>query len=248
ARLRDEVAAQSPALATVRLGAAGGMGTPEAVLAAFTMGAAYVVTGSVNQGCVEAGTSDEVRGMLAHADMTDVIMAPAADMFEMGVNLQVLKKGTLFPMRARRLYNLYRTYDSIDQIPAEEREQLERQIFGERLDAIWLQTKAYFEVRDADQIRRAERDPHHRMALIFRWYLGQSSNWATTGVASRQADYQIWCGPAMGAFNRWVAGTPMERPENRKVAYVASTLMEGAAYLQRLQFLRVQGLTDVLAG
>ena len=27
-------------------------------------------------------------------------MAPAADMFEMGVKLQVLKRGTMFPMRA----------------------------------------------------------------------------------------------------------------------------------------------------
>ncbi|MEO0561029.1 MAG: PfaD family polyunsaturated fatty acid/polyketide biosynthesis protein [Chloroflexota bacterium] len=248
ARLRDEVAAQSPALAKVRLGAAGGIGTPEAVLAAFTMGAAYVVTGSVNQACVESGTSDEVRAMLAQAEMTDTIMAPAADMFEMGVDLQVLKKGTLFPMRARRLYTLYKTHESIDQIPEKEREQLERQIFGERIDVIWRQTQAYFQVRDADQIRRAERDPHHKMALIFRWYLGQSSSWATKGVASRQADYQIWCGPAMGAFNRWVAGTPLEQPENRKVAYVANALMEGAAYLQRLQFLRVQGLADVVVG
>ena len=33
--------------------------------------------------------------------MADVSMAPAADMFEMGVQLQVLKRGTLFPMQAR---------------------------------------------------------------------------------------------------------------------------------------------------
>ncbi|MEU1494669.1 polyunsaturated fatty acid synthase PfaD, partial [Streptomyces sp. NPDC005776] len=30
-----------------------------------------------------------------------------------------------------------------------------------------------------------------------RWYLGSSSRWAITGDASRRADYQIWCGPAM---------------------------------------------------
>ncbi len=41
----------------VRVGAAGGIGTPAAALAAFMMGAAYVVTGSVNQACVESGAS-----------------------------------------------------------------------------------------------------------------------------------------------------------------------------------------------
>ena len=33
---------------------AGGIATPAAVSAAFAMGAAYVVTGSINQSCVEA--------------------------------------------------------------------------------------------------------------------------------------------------------------------------------------------------
>jgi NAD(P)H-dependent flavin oxidoreductase YrpB (nitropropane dioxygenase family) len=49
-----------------------------------------------------------VREMLAQAEQADVIMAPAADMFEMGVKLQVLKRGTMFAMRAAKLYELYR--------------------------------------------------------------------------------------------------------------------------------------------
>ncbi len=38
-----------------RIGAAGGISTPWAAAAALAMGAAYLVTGSVNQSCVEAG-------------------------------------------------------------------------------------------------------------------------------------------------------------------------------------------------
>ena len=83
------------------------------------MGAAYLVTGSVNQSCVEAGTSDAVRRMLAQAQQADIAMAPAADMFEMGVKVQVLKRGTLFAMRAAKLYELYRAHESLDQIPAD---------------------------------------------------------------------------------------------------------------------------------
>lgn len=57
--------------------------------AAFAMGAAYVVTGSINQACLESGSSTLARRMLCQADPADVIMAPAADMFEMGIKLQV---------------------------------------------------------------------------------------------------------------------------------------------------------------
>ena len=67
------------------------------------------------------------------------------------------------------------------------------------------------------------------MALVFRSYLGLSSRWANAGEASRQMDYQVWCGPAMGAFNEWARGTFLEKPENRRVVVVAETLINGAA-------------------
>ena len=80
------------------------------------------------------------------------------------------------------------------------------------------------------------------MALIFRWYLGLSSNWANAGTAGRELDYQIWCGPAMGAFNDWVKGTYLEQYQNRQVADVAEQIMQGAAYLYRIQSLKLQGV------
>jgi len=68
------------------------------------MGADFIVTGSINQMCKQSGTCDIVRKQLSEATYSDVVMAPAADMFEMGVDLQVLKKGTMFPARAKKLY------------------------------------------------------------------------------------------------------------------------------------------------
>ena len=97
----------------IHVGLGGGIATPESTAAAFAMGAAYVLTGSVNQACLEAGTSDRVREMLAEARQADVAMAPAADMFEMGVKVQVLKRGTMFAQRAAKLYDLYTRYDRI---------------------------------------------------------------------------------------------------------------------------------------
>jgi hypothetical protein len=80
------------------------------------------------------------------------------------------------------------------------------------------------------------------MALIFRWYLGLSSRWASSGQVGREMDYQIWCGPAMGSFNDWVKGSYLETPNARRVADVADRIMTGAAYLYRLQNLKLQGL------
>jgi hypothetical protein len=80
------------------------------------------------------------------------------------------------------------------------------------------------------------------MALVFRWYLGQSSHWANRGEPSRQVDYQVWCGPAMAAFNEWVRGSFLERPENRRVATVAGNILYGAAVLLRARGLATQGV------
>ncbi len=240
--VRDEVQARMNYPQSVRVGAGGGIGTPASALAAFMMGAAYVVTGSINQACVEAAASDHTRRLLAQADMAEVIMAPAADMFEMGVRVQVLKRGTMFAMRAARLYELYNRYNSVEEIPPADREKIEKTIFWRNLDEIWEETQAFFRERDQKNLERAYADPHHKLALIFRWYLGLTSRWSVVGEPGREMDYQIWCGPAMGAFNQWVKGTVLEPVENRKVVEVAHQLLIGAAYLARVRSLNTQGV------
>ena len=226
----------------LRVGLAGGISTPASAAAAFAMGAAYIMTGSVNQACLESGTSAGVRALLAETRQADVTMAPAADMFEMGVTVQVLKRGTMFPMRAAKLYELYRAHRSLDELPASERDKLEKNWFQASIDDIWRDTRAYFLKRDPSQVERSERDPKHQMALVFRWYLGMAAHWAKDGAESRRMDYQVWCGPAMGAFNEWVAGTCLEKPEQRQVVTVALNILHGAAQLNRANFLRSQGI------
>jgi trans-AT polyketide synthase/acyltransferase/oxidoreductase domain-containing protein len=240
--LRDRLQQQYRYESVPRVGLAGGVATPAGVAAAFAMGAAYVVTGSANQACAESGSSDAVRKMLAEAGQADVTMAPAADMFEMGVKVQVLKRGTMFPMRAAKLYELYRTYASWEAIPEAERVQVEKTYFRATFDEIWNQTRAFFARRDATQLPKAEADPKHRMALVFRWYLGLSSRWANSGEPGRQLDYQVWCGPAMGAFNEWAKGSFLEDPKSRTVVAVALNLLYGSCVLLRRQALRQSGV------
>jgi PfaD family protein len=240
--LRDEVVAKHRYVRPVRVGAAGGLGTPAAVAAAFGMGAAYVLTGSVNQAAVESGLSEAGKRMLAEADVADVVMAPAADMFELGVQVQVLKRATMFGVRAAKLYEAYQNHPSLEAIPTETRTRLERDILHATFDAIWEETRTFWQRRDAGEAERADRDPKHRMALVFRWYLGKASRWAIDGEPSRRADYQIWSGPAMGAFNRWTAGSFLADPANRSVVQIAHNLLEGAAVVSRAAQLRSYGL------
>jgi PfaD family protein len=242
AALRDEIAREQRYPRPPRVGAAGGIATPWGVHAAFSLGAAYVLVGSVHQSCREAGTSDAVRQLLAEAEPTDVAMAPAADMFELGVHLQVLRRGTMFAMRAKQLLELYRAHGSWEEIPSPERAKVEKTHFRASFDEIWARTREFFLARDPEQVARAERDAKHRLALAFRWYLGLSSAWANRGDPDRRLDYQIWCGPAMGAFNEWARGSELEAPAGRRVAVVARALMEGAAKIARAEHLRRSGV------
>lgn len=240
--LRDELQDKHGYSRPVRVGAAGGIGTPGAVAAAFSLGAAYVMTGSVNQATIEAGTSALAKTMLAAAEPTDVAMAPSPDMFEMGVKVQVLKRGTLFASRAGLLRDLYRAHERLEDIPKETVARIEREIFQRPLADVWDETRRFFAARSPREVERAESDAKHKMALVFRWYVGLGSHWAIGGVQERKMDYQIWCGPAMGAFNRWVRGSFLAHLEHRSAVQVALNLLEGAGVATRAQQLRSFGL------
>lgn len=225
----------------VRIGLAGGLATPGAVAAAYQMGAAYVLTGSVNQSAVESGLSEAGRKLLAKAGPADVTMAPAADMFEQGVEVQVLKRGTLFAMRGRKLHGFYRSGASYDSLAAADRKWID-DVLGEPFDAAWAETRSYIQRVNPAEAARAEMDGNKRLALVARRYLFQGAQWAREGTPDRTADFQIWCGPAMGAFNEWVAGTPLEPVEARTVRQIALNLLEGAARITRAGQLRSAGI------
>ena len=243
-RLRDEISAECGYEGDTRprVGVGGGLGTPAAVWGAFAMGADYVLTGSVNQASAEAGTSDMAKAMLTEAQFFDVATGPAPDMFEIGAKVQVLSRGSMYAQRAQRLHDLYKAYDSIEAIPAKERARVEKSIFMKPLDEVWAGTEAYWAERDPKQVDRANKDGRHKMALCFRWYLGMTSRWARVGDDGRKRDFQIWCGPAMGAFNQWAAGTPLQELENRTCPGIAAALMRGAAAHARVAGARAQGI------
>lgn len=228
--------ARTPGAQGVRVGAAGGIGTPEAVFAALMLGADFVCTGSINQCTVEAGTSDAVKDILQGVGLNDFAYAPAGDMFELGAQVQVVRKGLFFPARARRLYDLYRHYDALEAIPEDVRRQIAERFFGRPLDTVWQQTREWLAAHDAEALARAEASPKYRMALVFRRYFHETSEAALAGRVEHKVNFQIHSGPALGAFNAWVQGTLLESWRARHVADIGQRLLDAAADLleQRL--------------
>jgi trans-AT polyketide synthase/acyltransferase/oxidoreductase domain-containing protein len=234
--LRQQVMARHGFAEPIRVGCAGGLGTPGAFAAAFVMGADFVATGSVNQCTVESGASALVKDMLQDMNVQDTAYAPAGDMFELGSRIQVLRKGVFFPARANKLYELYQRHDSLDELDEKTRHQIQEKYFQRSFDEVWDETREFYERLAPREIEKALASPKHRMALVFKWYFVHTTRLAIAGTAEHKVNFQVHCGPALGAFNQWVKGTPLERWENRRVADIAELLMRETAEALNRQF------------
>ena len=228
----------------IRVGAAGGIGTPHAVAAAFIMGADFVLTGSINQCTQEAGTSAEVKDILQELNVQDTTYAPAGDMFELGAKVQVARRGLFFPARANKLYELYQRHGSIEEIDERTRQQVQEKFFQRSFDEVWAETRAYYAKILPHTVHEIERNPNHKMALIFKWYFVHTTRLAMQGVPDGKVDYQIHCGPALGAFNQWIKNTPLASWRNRRVADLGHRLMSGAAELLNERFATLRRLSS----
>lgn len=222
-----------------RVGCAGGIGTPEAAAAAFAMGADFIVTGSINQCTVEAGTSSEVKDLLQAINIQDTAYAPAGDLFELGAKVQVLKKGVFFPARANKLYELYSNHESLDQIDSKTLRMLEEKYFRRSINEVWEETEAFYEQYRPDELKLIRANPKKKMSAIFRWYFVRTSRLALSGDLQCKVDYQVHTGPALGAFNQWVKGSRFEDWRQRHVAEIAHQLMSATADFMSQQVNRI---------
>jgi trans-AT polyketide synthase/acyltransferase/oxidoreductase domain-containing protein len=226
--LRDEMMSRYSYQKKIRVGAAGGIGSPEAAAAAFIMGADFITTGSINQCTVEAGTSDSVKDMLQDMNVQDTAYAPAGDMFETGARVQVFRKGVFFPGRANKLYELYMRHNSLDEIDSQTRKQIEEKYFKRSFEDVWSETKNYYSSVNPG-FEKLALSPKQKMALIFKWYFIHTTRLAMHGREDEKVNYQVHCGPALGSFNQWVKGTELESWRNRHVDDIGERIMKGAA-------------------
>lgn len=246
-RQRDAACARRRYANAVRVGAAGGIGTPEAAAAAFVLGADFIVTGSINQCTPEAGTSELVKNMLQEINIQDTAYAPAGDMFKIGAKVQVMKRGVFFPARANKLYDLYRAHASLDELDEGTRREIQEKYFKRSFEEVWAETAAYYERAAPEEVVKAGRDPRYKMELIFRWYFIHTMRIARDGDDSQRVDFQVHCGPALGAFNQWVKGTDLESWRNRHVDVIADRLMTATAEYLQARCRAIMAATDAVA-
>lgn len=229
-RQRDAAMAEHAYRKMVRVGSAGGIGTPDAAAVAFMLGADFIMTGSINQCTVEAGTSDLVKDLLQEVQVQDTDYAPAGDMFEIGSRVQVLKRGIFFPVRANKLYEVYRGVDGLEQIEPKTATLIQDKYFQRSFAEVFEECRRYHK---AEQIELAQQNPKKKMAMVFRWYFAMTNRFALAGDATRKVDFQIHCGPALGGFNQWVKESPLESWRERHVDEIGLKLMTDTADLLR---------------
>jgi trans-AT polyketide synthase/acyltransferase/oxidoreductase domain-containing protein len=206
----------------INIGLAGGLGTPESIAAAFVLGADFIMTGSINQCTVESGAPDIVKDLLSQCDIEDTEICPTGDMFATEAKIQVLKKGTLFPFRAKKLHYYNLLYNSIEDFPDALVKDLEKNYYGESIPEILssMQKKVPF-----DKFEELANNPKKKMEALFILYFYQSVKNAYNGNINDKINFQIHCGPAMGAFNFYIKDSPFEIWENRHVDQIAIKLL-----------------------
>ena len=198
----------------------------------FALDADFIMTGSINQCTLEAGTSRIVKNMLCGLEVQDTDYAPAGDMLEYGSQVQVVKKGTFFTGRANKLYDIYKHHDSIEDIEEEVKEQLECSIYKTKLENILEEEKTYYKANSEKDYQRMIVDKKFQLLVVIQWYFRNSTKFAIEGIQERKIDYQIQCGKSLGAFNDWVKSTEYSLLNNRKVVDINRYIMkETAKYL-----------------
>jgi trans-AT polyketide synthase/acyltransferase/oxidoreductase domain-containing protein len=247
--LRDKVMAEQAYHPSqcIHMGTAGGIGTPEAAVAAFMLGADFVLTGSINQCTVEAGISDDVKDILQELTVRDTDYIPA-DMAESRTKIQVATGVTAFPERANKLAELYRAHNSIEEIDDQTQTQLQNIFFKRSFDEIWAETQAYYHKTKSNGLKTQDFDSRQKMASIFRWYFFHTAQLAMNGDNTNRSNYQVHCGPALGAFNQWIKGTAYENWRNRHVAEIADLLMQETAQLLQNRLASIHSLARQSSG
>jgi trans-AT polyketide synthase/acyltransferase/oxidoreductase domain-containing protein len=231
ARLRDELAGSERGIAGRSGSAPRGLGTPGRSRRRSRSARRTCMTGSVNQACVESGLSADGRRCWRRRTSADV---------DDGARRRHVRAGREGPgaasaapcsrPRASEALRAVPRHPRSRRSPRRARRALEQSTCCGPARGVWAETPDFWQKRDPARSRAPSKDPKHKMALVFRWYLGRRAAGPSTASPERSApDYQIWCGPAMGAFNAWAAAASWRAPNVGPWSKIALNLLEGAA-------------------
>lgn len=223
--IKNEVVNSNKLIVNSRIGVAGGIGSPTVVSTLFNMGSDFILTGSINQCTIEADVADLIKEQLAQITTYDVGYAPSERLFELGKEVQVLKKGIFYPARAKKLKNIYDFVDSIDMIPSDIAQYIEERFFNAKLEKVYenITSKGFSEKR----LELAAKNSKYKLSLVFKEYLKEAFN-KTRKMNMTQDDLVnsvIYCSKAMGLLNEELKKTEYSLWQNRSVVKIAEYLM-----------------------
>ena len=78
---------------------------------------------------------------------------------------------------------------------------------------------------------QAQSNPKLRMAHVFKWYLTNAETSALNGVEAERMDFQVYSGPALGAFNQWYGEGEGKGWRARHVDEIAIELLDATEAL-----------------
>lgn len=229
-KLIDRICTPHSLKKRVRVGICGGIGNPQMLAMAFFAGADFVMTGTINQCTVEAETSTHVKDLLQAAKENDFAFVPADDLFEFGEKMSVLKRGTLYPTRAQKVYDIYSKYASVDEISETDTKLLTEKYFGIGLQEMYQRIMGI--VSETERILISEQSKY-KLGLIMKGYLQACFHQAQAGEKATEINYGIAVECDMADINRWLQGTDIEHWNRRSIDIIAKRIMEeGEEYLK----------------
>lgn len=196
----------------VFIGSAKEIGSPQSIASAFINGAEFVLADSIQQCTVESGLHEKAKILLQNATIADVKTAPCTELFEFGRKISVLNKGSIFVNRARKLYDLWKEYKTLESLSTEQRAALV-EYFPNGIES----------VLEKLQSNVTAVDPEMEWTLLVKHYLQSATN--QNAVLK---DWCITCGPDIGALNSWLSKDKPTPWQDRHVDKLALHLLDAA--------------------
>lgn len=230
-KLNERIGQSSSLRKEVRVGICGGIGNPQMLALAFFAGADFIMTDTINQCTVEAETSAHVKDLLQSAKENDFTFAPADDLFEFGERISVLKRGTLYPARAQKVYDIYSKYASVEEISKADTKLLTEKYFGIKLSEMY---QRIMKTVSEEERKLISEQPKYKLGLIMKGYLQECFHQAQAGEKESEINYGIAVERDMADINRWLQGTDIEHWDRRSIDVIAKRIMEeGEDYLKK---------------
>lgn len=224
--LQNAKASASTFNTQTRLGIAGSIGTPETAASAFTCGADFILTGSINLCTAEAELDSKIKDKLNNLTFNDTDFITSELLSDSSSKEQIVKTGSFFFSHWDRLNSIYASHNSVDELDADTISFIEKKCFHKSLSAVFEDIEQKLSKTQSEMLNN---DPKLKLKQLFIHYKALAHKAGTGNINTSIADYCLPCSPSLAAMNQWLSKSPMANWEQRNIELIAEKIMDGAA-------------------